>query len=68
MPRYTLVYWTDGEWLVGRLRERPEVFSQGRSLQELEENIKEALSLMEAMDFQDLPPTYQVKELLVETG
>jgi predicted RNase H-like HicB family nuclease len=53
MAGYTLVYWQDGEWLVGRLRERPEVFSQGRSLQDLEENIKEALSLMEATDFQE---------------
>jgi predicted RNase H-like HicB family nuclease len=68
MPGYTLVYWQDGEWIVGRLRERPDVFSQGRSLPDLEENIKEALFLMQATDFQDLPPDYQVKELLVETG
>jgi len=67
MPNYTLVYWLDGDWLVGRLRERPDVFSQGQTLQELEENIKEALSLMEETDFHDLPPNYQVKELIVET-
>ena len=35
MAGYTLVYWQDGEWLVGRLRERPDVFSQGKSLAEL---------------------------------
>lgn len=68
MAGYTLVYWQDGEWFVGRLRERPDVFSQGKSLQDLEENIKEALALMETTDFQDLPPNYRVKELLVETG
>lgn len=68
MPGYTLIYWQDGEWFVGRLRERPDVFSQGRSLPELEENIKEALALMEATDFQDLPPNHRVKELMVETG
>jgi len=68
MAGYTLIYWQDGEWLVGRLRERPDVFSQGRSLPELEENIKEALALMEATDFLDLPPDYHVKELLVEAG
>jgi predicted RNase H-like HicB family nuclease len=68
MAGYTLVYWQDGEWLVGRLRQRPEVFSQGKSLQDLEENIKEALALMESTDLQDLPPDYRVKELLVETG
>jgi predicted RNase H-like HicB family nuclease len=68
MPNYTLVYWLDGDWLVGRLRERPDVFSQGRSLPELEENIKEALSLMEKTDFLDLPSNYQLKELVVEAG
>ena len=68
MRNYSLVYWRDGDWLVGRLRERPEVFSQGRTLPELEENIKEALSLMEETDTLDLPANYQVKELVVETG
>jgi predicted RNase H-like HicB family nuclease len=53
MAGYTLVYWQDGEWLVGRLRERPDVISQGRSLPDLEENIKEALAFMEATDFQE---------------
>jgi predicted RNase H-like HicB family nuclease len=67
MVGYTLVYWQDGEWFVGRLRERPDVFSQGRSLPDLEANIKEALLLMQNTDFLDLPPTYREKELLVET-
>jgi predicted RNase H-like HicB family nuclease len=53
MAGYTLVYWQDGEWLVGRWRERPDVFSLGRSLPDLEENIKEALALMETTDFQE---------------
>jgi len=53
MAGYTLVYWQDGECFVGRLRERSDVFSQGRSLKDLEENIKEALALMEATDFQE---------------
>ena len=66
MPHYTLIYWPDGEWLVGRLKERSDIFSQGKSLVELEENIKEALVLMEETDFLDLPPHYQVKELIVE--
>lgn len=36
----------DGGWYVGRLREVPGVFSQGRTLDELEENISEAYELM----------------------
>jgi predicted RNase H-like HicB family nuclease len=39
---YTLEYWIDEGWYVGRLREVPGVFSQGVSLQELEENIRDA--------------------------
>jgi predicted RNase H-like HicB family nuclease len=68
MAGYTLLYWQDGEWFVGRLRERPDVFSQGKSLPDLEESIKEVLALMEATDFLDLPPNYQEKELVVETA
>lgn len=42
----TLEYWQDDGWYVGRLREVPGVFSQGKSLEELEENIREAYQLM----------------------
>ncbi len=43
---YTLEYWKDGDWLVGRLAEIPGVFSQGKTLAELETNIREAYELM----------------------
>jgi len=47
MVRYfTLEYWVDEGWYVGRLKEVPGVFSQGVSLQELEENIQDAYQLM----------------------
>jgi len=47
MLRYfTLEYWVDEDWYVGRLKEIPGVFSQGKSLEELEENIQEAYQLM----------------------
>ena len=39
---FTLQYWRDNGWYVGRLREVPGVFSQGESLEELEENIQDA--------------------------
>jgi len=35
-------------WYVGRLKEVPGIFSQGETLQELEENIREAYQLMRA--------------------
>ncbi len=43
---FTLEYWRDESWYVGRLREVPGVFSQGETLQELEETIREAYQLM----------------------
>jgi len=43
---FTLDYWKDGGWYVGRLREVPGVFSQGATLEELEENIEDAYRLM----------------------
>lgn len=43
---FSLEYWIDDNWYVGRLKEVPGVFSQGESLQELEENIREAYHLM----------------------
>ena len=42
----TLEYWQDGEWCVGRILEVPGVMSQGRTLQELEENIRDAYELL----------------------
>lgn len=43
---FTLDFWPDEGWYVGKLREVPGVFSQGESLEELKENIQDACSLM----------------------
>ena len=64
--RYSMVYWKDGDWYVGRIKERPDVFSQGETLTELEENLKEALALMEECILMELPPDYKTKELIIE--
>ena len=45
VARFTLEYWVDEGWYVGRLKEVPGVFSQGESLEELEENIRDAFRL-----------------------
>jgi predicted RNase H-like HicB family nuclease len=44
--QFTLEYWRDGHWFVGRLVEVPGVFSQGATLDELDENIRDAYELM----------------------
>jgi len=43
---FTLEYWQDDGWYVGKLREVPGVFSQGETLAELEQNIEDAYRLM----------------------
>ena len=64
---YTLEYWIDEGWYVGRLREVPGVFSQGASLQELEENIRDAYQLMVEEEEEVLPRVgVQTVELGVE--
>jgi predicted RNase H-like HicB family nuclease len=67
MLRYfTLEYWVDEGWYVGRLKEVPGVFSQGESLEELEENIREAYRLM-LEEEESLPtPEVQTKDIGVE--
>ena len=47
---FTLEYWTDDDWYVGRLKEVPGVFSQGETLSELEENIRDAYQLLMETD------------------
>lgn len=67
MLRYfTLEYWIDDGWYVGRLKEVPGVFSQGETLDELEANIREAYQLM--MEETETIPvgSIQKKELGVE--
>jgi predicted RNase H-like HicB family nuclease len=59
--RFTLEYWRDGEWYVGRLIEVPGVFSQGKTLDELSENIQDAYELMVT---QDRPPAPSTAERL----
>jgi predicted RNase H-like HicB family nuclease len=46
MRRFTLEYWQDEGWYVGRLKEVMGVASQGETLADLEENIRDAYQLM----------------------
>ena len=68
MERYfTLEYWMDDSWYIGKLKEVPGVFSQGASLEELEENIQDAYRLMMEDDEKDLPNVrVETKEMRVE--
>ena len=49
--RFTLEYWIDDGWFVGRLKEVPGVFSQGETLRDLKENIQDAYRMMSEVLF-----------------
>jgi predicted RNase H-like HicB family nuclease len=59
-PKITLIYWKSEKFWLGKLLEHPEIMTQGETLEELEDNIKDAYLLM-AMD--DVPEEYQLKEI-----
>ena len=62
---FVLEYWQDEGWYVGRLKGVPGVFSQGKTLAELEENIRDAYQLM-TEDEEAAPQGSQTKELAIE--
>lgn len=62
---FFLEYWEDEGWYVGRLRGVPGVFSQGKTLAELEENIQDAYRMMMEVE-DDAPAGAQTKPVIVE--
>ena len=68
LRNFTLEYWKDGNWYVGRLKEVPGVFSQGESIQELEANIQDAYQLVLADGNEEVASATEVrtKEIGVE--
>jgi predicted RNase H-like HicB family nuclease len=60
--KLTMIYWKSDKFWLGRLREFPEIMTQGRTLKELEENLRDAYQLM-VMD--EVPETYALKEITV---
>ena len=57
-----MVYWKGDQFWLGKLFEHPEIMTQGETLEELEENIRDAYLLM-AMD--EVPVEYQIKEIMI---
>ena len=63
---FTLEYWVDDGWYVGRLKEIPGIFSQGETLEELEANIQDAYSLIMVDEKTDLNTTVMTKDFALE--
>ncbi len=63
---FTLDYWIDDGWYVGKLREVPGIFSQGETFEELKLNIQDAFILM-AQEGPSIPvQNFQPAELQME--
>jgi predicted RNase H-like HicB family nuclease len=65
---FTLEYWIDDGWYVGKLKEVPGVFSQGASLEELEENIRDAYALMMKEEGSTTRPGTKTKNIAVDVA
>ncbi len=57
-----IIYWKGEKFWVGKLLDHPEIMTQGRTLRELEKNIRDAYLLM-AMD--EVPDEHHVKEIVL---
>lgn len=58
--KLTIMYWKGDRFWLWKLLDHPEIMTQGETLAELEENLKDAFRLM-AMD--DVPKDYKTKEI-----
>ena len=58
----TMIYWKGEKYWLCKLLEHPEIMTQGETLEELEENIRDAYLQM-AME--DVPEAYKVKAIAV---
>jgi len=64
VKNFSLEYWVDNGWYVGRLKEVPGVFSQGKTLEDLRENIRDAYRMM--MEEQHAPVSRPVQVIEIE--
>ncbi|MDI6815634.1 MAG: type II toxin-antitoxin system HicB family antitoxin [Actinomycetota bacterium] len=55
-----MIYWKSDKFWVGKLLEHPEIMTQGETLEELEENMRDAYRLM-ALD--DVPDDHEIKDI-----
>jgi predicted RNase H-like HicB family nuclease len=58
----TLMYWKGKKYWLGKLVENPEIMSQGRTLKELVENIKDAYY---QMTLDEVPANYRTLDITV---
>jgi len=58
--KMTMIYWKGEKYWLGKLLEHPEIMTQGKTLKELEENIKDAYRLMV---MEEVPEQHKMKAI-----
>ena len=58
--KMTMIYWKSDKFWLGKLLEHPEIMTQDKTLQELEENLKDAYLMM---PMEDVLQEYEIKEI-----
>jgi len=56
----TMIYWKGERFWLGKLKEHPEIMTQGRTIKELEDNLRDAYQMM-VMD--DVPTEHREKTI-----
>ncbi len=64
-PQLTMVYWKGERFWLGKLLEHPDVMTQGETLAELEDNLKDAYGLL-VVD--DVPDEHYTKTITLCNG
>ena len=62
MSKMIMIYWKEEKFWLGKLKEHPEIMTQGRTLKELEENLRDAFEMM-VLD--DVPEKHREKAIAV---
>ena len=62
MSNMTMVYWKGEKFWLGKLKEHPEIMTQGRTLKELEENLRDAYGMMV---MEDVPTQHREEAITV---
>ncbi len=61
MKTITAIYWKEDNFWLGKIEEHPEIMTQGETVEELMENLKDAYKLMV---YEDVPDSFEQKEMV----
>ena len=62
MSTVTMIYWKGERFWLGKLKEHPEIMTQGRTVRELEDNIRDAYQMML---LEDVPEGHREKAIVL---